>query len=79
MVFLERLLPQAEIAWALLPRRLLPGSPAPGGWRKFPQFRRIRGRHRCRATPAATAPAPGVGAAEFVAGDFTILKFCVDI
>ena len=41
-MLLERLLPQAEIVWALLPIRLLPGSPAPRGWRRFPQFRRIR-------------------------------------
>ena len=42
MVLLERLRPQAEIVWALLPIRLLPGSPAPRGWRRVPQFRRIR-------------------------------------
>ena len=42
MVLRGGLRPQAEIAWALLPRRVLPGSAAASGWRRFPQFRRIR-------------------------------------
>ena len=41
MVFRGKLWAQAEIAWALLPRRVLPGSAAASGWRRFRQFRRI--------------------------------------
>ena len=39
---LDMVRPQAEIAWALLPRVLLPRSAGPSGCRKFPQFRQIR-------------------------------------
>ena len=42
MVLRGGLRPQAEIAWALLPRRVLPGSAAPSRWRGSPQFRQIR-------------------------------------
>ena len=38
---LDMVRPQAEIAWALLPRVVLPRSAGPSGCRKFPQFRRI--------------------------------------